>query len=41
MPIPNIPPGFKVADIKTELGSTNNSLDALGGLANPPLATPF
>lgn len=41
MPIPNIPPGFKVADIKTELGSTNNSLKALGGLANPPLGSPF
>ena len=41
MPIPNIPPGFKVADIKTELGSTNNSLKALGGLANPPLADTF
>lgn len=41
MPIPNIPPGFTVADIKAELGSTNNSLQALGGLANPPLATPF
>lgn len=31
MPIPNIPPGFTVSDIKAELGSSSNSLLALGG----------
>ena len=30
MPIPNIPPGFTVSDIKAELGSNSNSLLALG-----------
>ena len=41
MPIPNIPPGFTVTDIKNELGSSTNSLVALGGEANPPLTVPF
>lgn len=39
MPIPNIPPGFTVADIKAELGSNSNSLLALGGEVN--FSTPF
>lgn len=44
MPIPNIPPGFTVSDIKTELGSGNNSLLALGqsaGFQAPFLMSDF
>ena len=44
MPIPNIPPGFKVADIKNELGSSLNSLLALGqqvGFQTPFLMSDF
>jgi hypothetical protein len=41
MPIPNIPPGFTVADIQAELNSNANTLTALGLLANPKLVPPF